>query len=109
MAPKTYICSKEKELGEMATDIKYIKKDMAEIKSDNRDILNCIHSLKEELPKTYATNKKVDEMEKRLIAADKNQDVRRSKTMEIFINNLPWLISALALIIYNILKSKGLI
>ena len=105
---KLISCSKEKELGEMAADIRNIKTDMTEMKKDSKEILSCIHALKEELPTTYATKKEVEQLRKDLIARDINQDNNSNKKWSWIANNWDKIIYMIAMsVIGIILLYKG--
>ena len=107
MATKILACCKEKELGEMAADIRNIKTDMKEMKKDSKEILVCIHALKEELPTTYATKKEVEQLRKDLIARDINQDKNNSTKWTWIANNIMQIITILGFLVLGFITLKG--
>ena len=88
------VCSKERELGIMATQIKNIE-----------ITVNKIDKKLDELPKIYATKQELTDVKNSLISYDTVQDHK----LDFVKNNWFSLLVVLALIIYGILKSRNLI
>jgi hypothetical protein len=94
------ICSKERELGIMATQIENIKETTDKI--DKK-----MDKLIEELPKTYATKTELKQMETKLMQYNKFQDERTKGFFNFLKNNWDKIILYLAFVIFMILSSKG--
>jgi len=84
----------ERELGIMATQIKNIE-----------TTVNKIDKKLDELPKIYATKKELTDVKESLSSYDKIQDHK----LDFVKNNWFSLLTVLSIVIYGILKSRGLI
>lgn len=99
-----HTCSKERELGIMATKIENIEKDVKELKNDFKGFIN---SFEENVSKKYATKEELNGLRAELDYNSFRDRSIRSKAWQVFIQLIPYLFIMLMFGAYYVIKNGG--
>lgn len=101
MSPKkqlSVVCSKERELGIMATKIDNIENKMTEMHIDLKDFINAAE-------KKFATKEELINLDVKLSVNEKNANSFKNKIWQMFITLLPYIMFMIVLGVWYFLST----